>query len=283
MKKQILVILALVLSLSATAIAHPGRTDDRGGHYDHDTGQYHYHHGYEAHQHTGGICPFDFDDRTGESSGSSPSSSSATDPDWTPTFSAKEKKTSIFDTLVFIFMKLPVMILGSLYLGWCTYCLISFLVIDPIRDKAKAEKERLAREALDKNQRIEEQRRAKHQKIHDQYSRKTRTEIAKSCGMPDGFYIDENDFVHELNSEGTLDRCTVYVTSYGSVYHRHQHCGEHYLYPHNIVQVRHLNTCRYCAPDRFDLQWYDNYLEVLSLMRKHGIEPAPDPDAEAPR
>lgn len=70
MKKRILLILALFLYLSATAIAHPGKTDANGGHYDHDTGQYHYHHGYEAHQHTGGACPYDFDDKTGENSGS---------------------------------------------------------------------------------------------------------------------------------------------------------------------------------------------------------------------
>lgn len=37
---------------------HPGRTDSNGGHYDHDTGGYHYHHGYPAHQHPGGICPY---------------------------------------------------------------------------------------------------------------------------------------------------------------------------------------------------------------------------------
>ena len=32
-----------------------------GGHYDTTTGTYHYHHGYPAHQHTNGICPYDYD------------------------------------------------------------------------------------------------------------------------------------------------------------------------------------------------------------------------------
>lgn len=69
-----LVLLLLVLS-ATIAHAHPGDTDSSGGHYDSSTGEYHYHHGYPAHQHTNGRCPYDFDDRTGWNSGPSGSSS----------------------------------------------------------------------------------------------------------------------------------------------------------------------------------------------------------------
>lgn len=61
--------------------AHPGRTDSRGGHYNRSTGEYHYHHGYPAHQHPDGVCPYDFDDRTGHSSGSSNKISRDQEPD----------------------------------------------------------------------------------------------------------------------------------------------------------------------------------------------------------
>ena len=60
-----------------TVYAHSGRTDSDGGHYDQSTGEYHYHHGYPAHDHYDmdgdGIpdCPYDFEDKTGQSSGSS--------------------------------------------------------------------------------------------------------------------------------------------------------------------------------------------------------------------
>lgn len=70
MKKLLVLVLALLLSLPV--LAHSGGTDSKGGH--NGPGGYHYHHGYPAHQHEGGECPYDFDDRTGESSGSSSSS-----------------------------------------------------------------------------------------------------------------------------------------------------------------------------------------------------------------
>lgn len=50
--------LMLLFSISTIAFAHSGRTDAKGGHYDHIGGDYHYHHGYPAHQHPNGECPY---------------------------------------------------------------------------------------------------------------------------------------------------------------------------------------------------------------------------------
>lgn len=56
---------SIIIGLLCTiAYAHSGKTDEYGGHYDNSTGEYHYHHGYPAHQHTNGICPYDFDDKS---------------------------------------------------------------------------------------------------------------------------------------------------------------------------------------------------------------------------
>jgi hypothetical protein len=56
---------ALIVSFSLiTAFAHGGRTDGKGGHYNRDTGEYHYHHGYSAHQHPNGVCPYEEDEKT---------------------------------------------------------------------------------------------------------------------------------------------------------------------------------------------------------------------------
>lgn len=52
----------LLISLTIPVFAHPGSLDENGGHYDRSTGEYHYHHGYSAHQHENGECPYDFHD-----------------------------------------------------------------------------------------------------------------------------------------------------------------------------------------------------------------------------
>ncbi len=71
--KRFLVLTVLCLTVTAavpaplnrsilTAEAHSGRTDGDGGHRDNKNvsglGGYHYHHGYPAHLHTGGVCPY---------------------------------------------------------------------------------------------------------------------------------------------------------------------------------------------------------------------------------
>lgn len=76
--KYIFLIL-FILSLCPDCIihAHPGRTDSAGGHYDSSTGEYHYHHGYPAHQHKNGICPYDSKNSVENSSQSTPSNTSS--------------------------------------------------------------------------------------------------------------------------------------------------------------------------------------------------------------
>ncbi len=78
MKRIFLLAFAMMICLTLPASAHKGRTDANGGHYDHSTGEYHYHHGYLAHQHVNGICPYNFDDKTNHDSGGGSSSSTST-------------------------------------------------------------------------------------------------------------------------------------------------------------------------------------------------------------
>ena len=66
------VVLFVVTMLPLTVFAHPGKTDSSGGHVDHFTGEYHFHHGYPAHDHydmdgDGSIdCPYNFNSRAQE-------------------------------------------------------------------------------------------------------------------------------------------------------------------------------------------------------------------------
>lgn len=74
-KKYITLLLIILFAIPAVSFGHPGNTDENGGH-NSGTG-YHYHHGYPAHQHINGQCPYDFDDKTGWNSGSNSENNSA--------------------------------------------------------------------------------------------------------------------------------------------------------------------------------------------------------------
>ena len=59
MKNRIIdIVLFAVILFIISAYAHSGMTDANGGHY--ERGEYHYHHGYPAHQHVDGECPDEF-------------------------------------------------------------------------------------------------------------------------------------------------------------------------------------------------------------------------------
>ena len=71
MKHFLCFLLLFSLSFSTLAFAHGGRTDSDGGHHDYNNvsglGSYHYHHGYEAHLHPNGICPYEAEAAPAES------------------------------------------------------------------------------------------------------------------------------------------------------------------------------------------------------------------------
>lgn len=77
MHKRVAIFALLLILLCIPAAAHSGGTDKYGGHIDHSTGEYHYHHGYPAHQHDGGVCPYNYVDKSGSTSGSGNGSGSA--------------------------------------------------------------------------------------------------------------------------------------------------------------------------------------------------------------
>lgn len=93
--RRVFIILTLVILcflFSVTAFAHSGRTDADGGHYNRSTGEYHYHHGYPAHQHTDGVCPYNFKDKTNHSSSGSSGSSGKSSNSTQTTIDDSERK-----------------------------------------------------------------------------------------------------------------------------------------------------------------------------------------------
>lgn len=53
---KITILLLMFNLICLTSFAHSGGTDRQGGHKDHYTGEYHFHHGHGPHQHPDGIC-----------------------------------------------------------------------------------------------------------------------------------------------------------------------------------------------------------------------------------
>lgn len=146
---------------SATVLAclitlHGGRTDEWGGHYDHSTGEYHYHHGYPAHDHydidgDGTVdCPYNFEDNTIHKN---PSSSETTNHDNTehetkkpPSSPENDNKTETKLT----FKDVLVMILGAVFVSFMVYymimavCLIAVILLEPLVRKFSKKETRIS-------------------------------------------------------------------------------------------------------------------------------------------
>lgn len=143
MRKRLLAfLLAFLLLLSPTVLAHSGKTDANGGHYDRSTGEYHYHHGYPAHQHYDmdgdGVadCPYDFDDKTDHSSRSDSCSSHAVQstprPSPQKSDDSKAKHISVGEIVVFIILAPIVVLYAFMFIGEPILALI-----DQIKEKRR--------------------------------------------------------------------------------------------------------------------------------------------------
>lgn len=106
--KKVIMLLAAILTIGYAdaryadgiiiAQAHSGRTDSQGGHHDYKNksglGSYHYHHGYPAHLHPNGVCPYE---NANASSTANQNSSSAPVQKTQPVLNAADYKL-VFDS-----------------------------------------------------------------------------------------------------------------------------------------------------------------------------------------
>lgn len=144
MKKNLIIfciVTMCVLLFSIFATAHPGKTDSNGGHINHSTGEYHYHHGYPAHSHydmdEDGIrdCPYDLDDKTNHNSSSGNSSNSSDQNNKTSNSTSisesntqKTKKTITFGKVVGIIISIIPLSLITLYLLYMVLGIIGIMI-----------------------------------------------------------------------------------------------------------------------------------------------------------
>ncbi len=266
MKKCFALLMSLVLaSLTVCPVlAHSGRTDSNGGHWDNSTGEYHYHHGYPAHDHVNGICPFDFDDQTNHDGGTS------TVVEATPTVTPTRRPTSTIrssggsgssgssgGTKASTTQDAS----SSREIDWSSLLPLAFYVI-PIgffiiggiiedRRKKKREKERIEHEKAE---------------YKEKYTGKTYVEIAEMCGMPVTMELDSQNQPKLKRKRHALQ---VYVSKSGSVYHWKRGCSQASIVA-DIDKIYAKRPCQRCKPP--EIAWYHWYLLELAKIKEYGIE-----------
>ena len=230
------IILLFVFLISAAA--HSGKTDANGGHA--GSLPYHYHHGYPAHDHNGGVCPYDFDDKTSWNSDNDSSNTTKRKTEKnkvetiTPNKPEKAKESFPWGiVLAFVF------VLGPLVVS------VLFLSISLIIDKIQFRKER-----------------KKYMKL---YAHK---DPASLIDAPPCVTFDEETFPYNKNAIGCY---TVYVSKSGSAYHRVA-CNARATIRKHIVEIGgDLHPCRRCKPTPPDVQWYKEYLKIIEIKKKYDI------------
>lgn len=270
--KKLRIAVALLLAAMICCVAgfaHPGKTDANGGHWDRSTGTYHYHHGYPAHQHTNGICPYDFDDQTGANSGSSSgtsnsyNSSSYTRPskqdtggfEGEQTTTELDKKGNIVRTVL------------NLALGGFPVWISLWAAVDSALDtrrhtrklKAAEEAQALAR----KQQEEEAERKRQEEKERLQierdgfllaYEGKSLNELIPP---PKGCYIGKLALPYGPGA-GEWGEYTAYITPKGQAFHSRPICGSAHGMSVNLALARKGRVpCARCCKSLPTLVWYD--------------------------
>lgn len=244
MRRVILLVICLALLLSP-ASAHSGGTDSKGGHYDHSTGDYHYHHGHPAHDHDGGVCPYDFDDQTGKKSGSSSKTAGRSDSSHSNTASSRKSAAEELWEIAKGLLMIPVSIVGFILILSVPYYLIEF-----IKKRRQFRKEKAAYEKLYK------------ERNPINLVNKPRFTIIGADGLPR----------QTPSKDGWGELYTVYVTENGQAYHQKRGCCYSSKQMHIYHASKSRRPCKVCCRNVPDLTWYVEYLRIKQIKEKYKID-----------
>jgi hypothetical protein len=286
-KLYIAAMLLICFLLAALQVfAHPGRTDENGGHYVGGTSEYHYHHGYPAHNHYDmdgdgdKDCPYNFDDKTGWNSGNSTTnkttgsySSSYTTPKATtsstpiklaePQKNNEEKdagQISAWSIVLFIILALAVVCLAdSLY-----------------KSKKELEKsEDIYRKVIaEKEKEIKANIAILHEALIKKYGKDYLFVIS---GAPPGDYVGPDMLPHSASYllDKTQDKYTLFLGGYRLYSSKVHHRSCRYAcmqYPVNayFLKKRGLHQfCSLCPCKLPDTEWVDQFQVLYDFMKKY--------------
>ena len=254
------IIILIISLLSVVVSAHSGKTDSNGGHYDKSTGEYHYHHGYSAHQHTNGKCPYFFNDKTDHSSSTTNNDKFAVNGD--------EKMYWIIGILVVI-----VCFLGYLLFSKNKEIEKFDKVLLSNKNASEKDKEKIIKQyniekLKEENKTLQKESKNLDEKLNDAkkeilYNQKV---IQNLKAAPNGirFSSDNMPIFWKHNPDKPYGDYTVYYSSKSQVYHVDKNCA-----PFDATTMHVFNAmnsgrpCKKCAENFFDFSkvpdWFDNY------------------------
>lgn len=286
----LLVCVIVSVMLMSTALAHSGRTDSNGGHYNRSTGAYHYHHGYPAHQHPGGICPYSYDDQTsGRSDGSGDTlSSSLSADDYQKKYLEEKQNASDNYTLYQNSLKeLDKAKSDARKLKWFMICIVFFSILYYFMSRSKYTKLKVELAKTEDNlKKASVVAALKHDlngavdqdKLQSEYDRLRKELFDKYANKSPESFVDMPADT-EIGKDGlprqkgaTVNwgpKYTVFKAPSGKRYHRAS-CGRG-TQPIHVYFVRGLTACGICNPHIPDLAWYTEYRRIKSLKEKYSI------------
>lgn len=257
LKKLLPSLLITILLLQVVALAHPGNTDASGGHYNRSTGEYHFHHGYPAHQHINDECPYNFDDQTGINSGTL-SSSKAKPSTGSEDYSSPAESNSTTNSSSPFWISKPFQI--------ATAFLCLFILKKQIDSTRKRKEE--ARKGAEEAEKFAKER----QRLCILYAGKHLSELAPPPCPDDHIGLDGLPCGPGPGKWG--ENYTVYITSSKSqVFHRKQLCSTSRGFPSNIARVGNRRPCSKCWIGPIpDLNWYNNQCQILRICQIYDIQ-----------
>jgi hypothetical protein len=276
----------LISSILVTpSFAHSGRTDAKGGHMDHSTGEYHYHHGYGPHQHIDGVCPYAFDDKTGQNSGSSNSSKPNSS---TPTATKPPAETKDSTNPIVLASAAGILSVGVVKYGKHRSRIreerrsyeetrrdVQRRIYGEVHRKQAEERKRFEEE----RRRLEEEKRRKYEEARTKYislyGGKTRNELARLAGMPNNTIIGEDNLPREFfgsDKEIWGYNYTFYVSPTGKAFHGTRSCNHAAYIPKHALHLGDRAPCSRCRPHKPALNWYWEYKKILNIVEKYNIE-----------
>lgn len=278
--KWAVLVLAAVLCLGS-ASAHPGRTDANGGHHVTATGEYHYHHGYPAHQHPGGVCPYaeteeeksiqERLDDTIKSGGGDSQAINTAEPEQEK---AKNQTGGLIalGAFVTIFFVLP--LLSAIIEGISWY-------LEKRKKRAEQEQQALPKPKPPKPKPVQPPMRtiSKEERAHmiqaDAYREMCGgRSIREMAGVPEDVYFDDWDRPNTLNRDPPDDPFFVYVAKNGESYHLRTCRLATAASPMNICQAmaEGKQPCKLCRPMEKLPDFAVRYRELKRIQREYGVD-----------